>query len=157
MSIFKTTDYINFKMENKPDWICHLVMYGKCAISGEIETSPVNQYLCDCHTHGVTKYGDYELQVVVKLPREIIGYLLNTVGAMIRAGAKLQDGDYIENLINDYSVLILKNADIDGKGILRIVLPDAQGRFPKDTGCDLPYSLQGLSTYIITNGFEKCN
>lgn len=157
MSIHKTTDYINFKEKINPDWICHLVMYGSCCDYGDSNVSPVNPYLCDCHTHGLEKYGGKELQLVVKLPQNMIGYLLNVVGAMVRAGAELKDGDYIDRLLEGCSVLIVKNEDSSGKEILRIVVPDAKGRFPKDEGCEQPYSLQGLSTHIIANGFKGYN
>lgn len=157
MAVHKTTDYINFNERLNPDWICHLVMVGSCDGCGNSEYSPLSPYLCDCHTHGLEKYGSKELQLVVKMQQNMIGYLLNTVGAMIRAGAELKDGDYIDCLLEGYLVLITKNEDSSGKEILRIVVPDVKGLFPKDEGCDTPYSLQGLSTYMINNGFSGYN
>ena len=64
-------------MDQKIDWLIHLVANGACDECGEVETDFL-PYMCNAHTHGLERYGHLDFQMVLFLPTEEIGRILNT-------------------------------------------------------------------------------
>ncbi len=45
-------------MDQKIDWLIHLVANGACDECGEVETDFL-PYMCNAHTHGLERYGHF--------------------------------------------------------------------------------------------------
>lgn len=125
----------------KIDWIIHLVANGvKCSECNETENGFLPN-MCDAHTHGMDKYGHQEFQIVLMIGAELICYILNALGLRVQAGESFKDGDSVAEIIRDYNIRI-KEVEVDGKKLLRVILPDAQGCFPEDVHCAEYYNQQ---------------
>lgn len=138
------------------DWIIHIVANGiRCQDCGKIEY-PFPQYICNAHTHGMAKYGHPDFQLVIHMPPQDMGYVLNTMGLRAQAGERFQSGDLVEGIFLDCSVR-LDEVEESGRKVLRVIIPDSQNRFPEDTNCDYPYSFQLIPTDELRHrtGFES--
>jgi hypothetical protein len=107
-----------------------------------------------CYTIGLHELGHPEL-LVFGLDQGTSAKILNTVGARIRDGERLRDGDVLtlagespllvtaRTVPNPGEILFSANRhyhrpDEDSVPALQLVWPDAHGRFPWDTGYELP-------------------
>jgi len=147
-------DYLGEECKEKPDWMVHMVLMESCDYCEQKDVSKLHKHMCNIHTHGLEKYDSLELQLVLKLPTNLIGYLINTVGLAIRYGMKLHDGDEINHLIKNFVIKVKEIEDDDEVKVLRLILPDASGKFPEDEECIEPYSLQYYPTSVIYNGLN---
>ena len=131
----------------KPEWAIEVMTVCEdCKRAGE---EPVfYDYMLDAHTVGLERFGAKELQVVMALPQELIGYTLNSVGLRIRdEGLKLKDGDTIDGLFeNNVCVKVFETADADGKTIHRLIFPDSEMKFPEESR-EYPYYMQHEGPY----------
>ena len=127
------------------DWIIHIVANGmRCQDCGKIE-NPFPQYICNAHTHGMAKYGHQDFQLVIHMPPQEMGYVLNTLGLRVQAGERYQSGDLVDGIFEDCSIR-LDEVEECGRKVLRVIIPDSQNRFPEDPECDYPYSFQLIPT-----------
>ena len=143
-------------MKPKLDWVIHLVKNGvACACCGEVENGFV-QYACNSHTHGMAKYNHPDFQLVLSLPDEEIGRILNTLGLHVQAGERFHNGDLVEGIYLDCPVRLQEFEECD-RTILRVVIPDKHNRFPEDTNCEYPYTLQIFDTEFLSRkgGFSQ--
>ena len=143
-------------MKPKLDWIIHLVKNGvACACCGERENGFV-EYACNCHTHGMERYNHPDFQLVLSLPDEEIGRILNTLGLRVQDGERFHNGDLVEGIYLDCPVRLQEFAECD-RTILRVVIPDKHNRFPEDTNCEYPYTLQIFDTEFLSRkgGFSQ--
>lgn len=70
----------------KIDWIIHCCANGVvCDGYNKVETGFL-QYACNAHTHGMERYHHMDFQMVLFLPLEEIGRILNTLGLRVQAG-----------------------------------------------------------------------
>lgn len=126
----------------KIDWIIHFVVNGaECDCCGKTENS-FPEFLCNTHTHGLEKYGHLDFQVVLAMPPELIGHLLNDLGLRVQAGEKFKDGDVIDDLLANGYLVRLIEVEETGRKVLRLLLPDGNNRFPGDKECRYPYNRQ---------------
>ena len=136
----------------KLNWIIEIVGNGvACARCGKIEDS-FPEYICNAHTHGLEKYHHPNFQMVLHLSDSDIGYILNTLGLRVQAGERFQSGDLVEGIFEDCPVR-LDSFEESGREVLRVIIPDAENRFPEDPDCAYPYSYQLLPT----NTLELCD
>ena len=143
-------------MKPKLDWVIHLVKNGvACACCGEVENGFV-QYACNSHTHGMAKYNHSDFQLVLSLPDNEIGRILNTLGLRVQAGERFHNGDLVEGIYLDCPVRLQEFEECD-RTVLRVVIPDKQNRFPEDTNCEYPYTLQIFDTEFLSckGGFSQ--
>lgn len=143
-------------MKPELNWIIHLVKNGvACACCGEVENGFV-QYACNCHTHGMAQYGHPDFQMVLNCSDQEIGRILNTLGLRVQAGERFHNGDLVEGIFLDCSVR-LQEFDEGGRTVLRVVIPDGKNRFPEDTNCEYPYTLQIFDTEFLSRkgGFSQ--
>ena len=131
-------------MDQKIDWVIHLVANGACDECGEIETGFL-PYMCNAHTHGLERYGHLDFQMVLFLPTEEIGRILNTLGLRVQSGERFQSGDMVSGIYEDCDVR-LDEYEETGRKVLRVIIPDANNIFPEEGDCMLPYCLQFLKT-----------
>ena len=127
------------------DWIIHIVANGmRCQDCGKIE-NPFPQYICNVHTHGMAKYGHLDFQLVIHMPPQDMGYVLNMLGLRVQAGERFQAGDLVEGIFIDCPVRLYECEEC-GRKVLRVIIPDSQNRFPEEPNCDYPYSFQLIPT-----------
>ena len=131
-------------MDQKIDWVIHLVANGACDECGEIETGFL-PYMCNAHTHGLERYGHLDFQMVLFLPTEEIGRILNTLGLRVQSGERFRSGDMVSGIYEDCDVR-LDEYEETGRKVLRVIIPDANNIFPEEGDCMLPYCLQLLKT-----------
>lgn len=131
-------------MDQKIDWVIHLVANGACDECGEIETGFL-PYMCNAHTHGLERYGHLDFQMVLFLPTEEIGRILNALGLSVQSGERFQSGDMVSGIYEDCDVR-LDEYEETGRKVLRVIIPDANNIFPEEGDCMLPYCLQFLKT-----------
>lgn len=131
-------------MKQKIDWIIHMVANGACGECGGVETSFL-PYMCNAHTHGMERYGHMEFQMVLALPPQEIGRILNTLGLRVQSGECFRPGDMVSGIYEDCSVR-LDEYEETGRRVLRVIIPDADNIFPEDKFCKAPYCLQLLNT-----------
>lgn len=116
----------------KIDWIIHLCCNGaECAECGDVENGFL-PYLCNAHTHGMEKYHHMDFQMVLNLPPQEIGRILNTFGLMVQSGCRFHDGEYVLGIYEDCSVRLMEFAEC-GRKVLRIVLPDSHNIYPESS------------------------
>lgn len=137
---------MRIKMEqqsDKIDWVIILEANDcSCDICGRREKNFIKGY-CNATTDGMFRYKHPEFQLVLQLEYKLLLYTLNTLGLMVKAGRKFQDGDLVDELFEGYQVK-LKGIEDGGKQVLRVIIPDPDHRFPDDPLCQLEYSYQAL-------------
>lgn len=131
-------------MKDKIDWIIHLVASVACGVCGE-EKNNFIPFACNAHTHGMEKYGHRDFQVVLALPDQEIGRILNEMGLRVQKGERFTPGTYVSGIYEDCDVR-LDEFQETGRTVLRVVIPDQNCRFPEDERCKVPYRLQNMDT-----------
>ena len=75
----------------KVNWIIHLVNDVYCDMC-ENSMDEFLPYACNAHTHGMQQYQHPDFQLVLMLPPEEIGRILNTLGMRVQRGESFHDG-----------------------------------------------------------------
>lgn len=97
--------------------------------------------LANIHTHGLVENLHHtDLQIVLKLDEETAGTLLHSIIENIKGGYTYYEGRS-NKVIEDLEVEFKKFKE-DGRDVLRLIIPDQDGRFPNEEGCSEPYSKQ---------------
>lgn len=131
------------QQKNKIDWIITLEANDcSCRICGRKENKFIDGF-CNAKTEGMYKYNHPEFQLVICMEYKMILYTLNNLGLMVQSGRKFKDGDLVDELFEGYQVQ-LKEVKEDGEQLLRILIPDANHKFPNDSDCQQIYSYQAL-------------
>ena len=93
------------------------------------------------------EFNHKNFQVVLDVGDEIACYIINSLCERVRdgqtQGASMGSGDIITGIYSQYP-LKLAQAWEGGRQVLRVLLPDDEGRFPGEKGCMAPYSDQLL-------------
>ena len=131
-------------MNTKIDWVIHCCANGICDACGKKETGFL-PYLCNAHTHGMEKYGNMDFQLVLFLPYEEIGRILNTLGLRVQAGERFRTGDFVSGIYEDCEIR-LDEYEETGRKVLRVIIPDKHNIFPEDERCMEVYRNQLLET-----------
>ena len=139
-------------MKRKTDWIIHLVANGACDACGKKEKGFLPN-LCNAHTHGMEKYAHPDFQLVLSLPIQEIGRILNELGFRVRAGERFKPGDMVSGIYEDCHVR-LDEFEESGRKVLRVIIPDTRNRFPEEEQCGDMYRLQLLKTAELHRGGE---
>lgn len=97
--------------------------------------------VANIHTHGLAENLNHiDLQIVLKLDEDLVQMLLNTIIDNIAEGYKYREGR--SNQVIDSIEVEFKLFEESDRKVLRVILPDEQGRFPNDEGCQEPYNKQ---------------
>lgn len=129
----------------KIDWIIHCCANGVvCEECKKVETGFL-QYACNAHTHGMERYHHMDFQMVLYLPFEEIGRILNTLGLRVQADEQFHDGDLVSGIYEDCDIR-LDEYEETGRRVLRVVIPDKYNVFPEEEDCMPVYRLQMLDT-----------
>lgn len=128
----------------KIDWIIHCCANGACDNCGTVEHGFI-PYTCNAHTHGMEKYNHMDFQMVIFLPLEEIGRILNTLGLRVQSGECFKSGDMVSGIYEDCNIR-LDAFEETGRTVLRVMIPDKYNIFPEDERCMPVYRLQLLET-----------
>lgn len=128
--IYVVYDSSNDKDANIMDWTIHAV------------NDPDNDRQSNIHTHGMVQYDHPDIQLSLYIDPFSGGQILNLIGEMIFNGRKFQDGDYIEDVFQTKAPVYIMNAEETGRGVLRVIIPDDNGYYPWDKGCNPVYKNQ---------------
>ena len=82
--------------------------------------------------------------------------ILNTFGLWVQAGRRFHNGELVEGIYLDCPVR-LQEFEETGRTVFRVVIPDKHNRFPEDTNCEYPYTLQIFDTEFLSRkgGFSQ--
>jgi len=95
--------------------------------------SDVPQGFVNAHTHGLEEsWGHYDLQVVIPLDQRTVNGVLQSAVDLVKAGTKIVPGEDYEKIIKNYKVRFAWAKESDRR-VLRMILPDAQGRISPHT------------------------
>lgn len=126
-------------------WEIYYVNDDYCESCGKIakENKGFLELMCDAHTYGLSEYDHDELQMVLDLPKKMIAYILNSIGMRIAAGERFEPGQDITDILGTPlgKPVAIKIIRLE-KGILRLMIPDPEYRYPGDEGCTYPYNMQ---------------
>lgn len=130
---------LRLKSDSKTEctWIIHRVHDGKHKIY------PKN--FCNIHSHGMEVYNHKNFQVVLDVGDEIACYIINSLCERVREGhtqgVSMGSGDVITGIYSQFPLKLVQASE-GGRSVLRVLLPDDEGRFPGEKGCMAPYSDQ---------------
>ncbi len=103
----------------------------------EVMDGPIS----NIHTHGLAENLNHaDLQIVLKLEEEMAAMLFETIISNIADGYKYKVGrstNVIEGIEVEFKVF-----EEGSRKVLRLILPDSEGRFPDHEGCEAPYKHQ---------------
>lgn len=97
------------------------------------------------HTHGLeqSQGGHYDLEITLPVSGEDAAEVISNVVDKIKKGKEFRDGDIESGILVGYDVKFVKRKE-SGRDILRILLPDRDGRYPEHADCDPRFSEQDL-------------
>ena len=94
------------------------------------------------HTHGFRKSWDHpDFQIIIPIPPKVGHSLFWDLVDRVKAGEKFKDGDEVDELVRNFPVRLV-TARETGRDVLRIIIPDKDGRFPGDAGVSELFSQQ---------------
>ena len=128
----------------KIDWIIHCCNGAACSECRTVETGFIS-HTCNAHTHGMEKYHHMDFQMVLFLPFEEIGRILNTLGLRVQAGEWFQSGDMVSGIYEDCDIRPDAYEET-ARTVLSVMIPDKYNIFPEDEQCMPVYRLQLLKT-----------
>ena len=126
---------------NSMKWLVIASMNGqRCVYCGKL----MNEFktgTCWFTTCGLVQFGHPELEMVVQLLPEYMLAVLNAFGKLVQDGKKLKSGEVVR-FEGVEELFHLKEFEVDGKKVLRVIVSDPKGRYPEDEGCEYPFSMQ---------------
>lgn len=129
------------------DWVIHYVQGHDCEICGKHNENPIGfTGFANIHTHGLNEHNHKELCIPLDIGFKLSETILNQCGIRI----KLEHKKYVPG--KDYSViqnLPVLFYEFDDSDTLYMIMPDPNGKFPEDDGCEFPYNKQILYAKII--------
>jgi hypothetical protein len=98
-------------------WCCHVVPDDRDSPTG-----------FNAHTHGLEdSYGHPDFEIVLPLPFAVAHQILINLVAEVKAGRQFKAGDLASQIIRGFN-LGLALAVEGGREVLRVVIPDPEGR-----------------------------
>lgn len=92
----------------------------------------------NAHTHGIAHHPDLQIvfaQAIIN--PQLLMNIFQSVVDLIHKGQTFKDGDTSDDVMHDLTVKFVDAKDGD-RDVLRLILPDKQNRFERDT-MDHPY------------------
>ena len=101
-----------------------------------------DEMLWSHHTHGVKEsFNHMDLEIVLPINPNIANSVLHGMVESIKEGESFEDKTISDRVIRDYNVQLVKVTD-GKRDLLRVILPDENGRFPSDDDCAEVYKNQ---------------
>lgn len=124
------------ELMQKHGWIIHSVF--------ETEKNEFSG-MANTHTHGLSKtFSHPDFQMVLPIDPKITQQLFNILVELVKNGETFEEGKDYENVIENFSVQF-KEFREDNRKVLRMILPDENGKMPNDIECDALYKKQYLT------------
>lgn len=100
------------------------------------------EVLWNHHTHGLKEnFNHKDFQIVLPIAPEIVGEVFHGMVYSIKEGENFENISISDKVIENYNVQLVNVKEGD-RELIRIILPDVQGRFPRDKDCDDIYKNQ---------------
>ena len=88
--------------------------------------------LIDVHTHGLVEtHNHIDLQIVLPIDPKISHSVISSAVSKIEKGETFEDGQIAEGIIKNFPVKFIE-AEESGRKVLRIILPDPEGKIEQD-------------------------
>ena len=101
-----------------------------------------DEILWSHHTHGVKEsFNHMDLEIVLPINPNIASSVLHGMVESIKEGESFEDKTISDRVIRNYNVQLVKVTD-GKRDLLRVILPDENGRFPSDDDCAEVYKNQ---------------
>ena len=114
------------------EWIIHYVNDKICACCNpehsHIYEAPTK---INAHTHGLWQYNHFDFQIVLPLPLNTVGGILNDLSERVQKGEKMSPGMILANIIFNFDITFRKATE-EGREVLRVILPDQEGNLAED-------------------------
>ncbi len=123
------------------DWTIHLDANVICYDDAGEDKIIFPAHICNAHTHGMSQYGHMDFQMVILAPAQVIAYVLNTLCSRVRNGEFFNPGDTVDDIFLDFPVRLDLFTE-SNRSVLRVIIPDRQGRLPESQYCEYPHSFQ---------------
>jgi hypothetical protein len=102
------------------------------------------------HTHGMLEnYGHLDLEIKLPIPQEVACGVLNGMAESVKDGESFEDKLISDKVLVGYDVQLVRVND-GTRDLIRVIIPDKNGKFPGDAGCMEGYSNQ-LDDYMQSN------
>ena len=121
------------RMMNEHGWIVHYVF--------ETEEDSLNG-LANIHTHGLAEnFGHPDIQLVLPIAPETIHPVLHGIVHDIKNGKVFHANERSSEVLQGMDVYFAPYTEHD-REVLRLMLPDPNGRLPFEEGCEEIYARQ---------------
>lgn len=98
--------------------------------------------LANIHTHGLKEnFNHPDIQVVMPIASETVHPVLVGLVEDIKRGETFKENERSSKVLRGMDVYFAPFKE-NGRDVLRLILPDPQGRLPLDDGCDEIYKQQ---------------
>jgi hypothetical protein len=109
---------------------------------------------CSIHTHGVLElYKHLDLEIKLPLPQNVAMGVLNGMVESIKKGVSFENKLISDEVLKGYDVQLVRVND-GSRELIRVIIPDENGKFPGDKDCKDVYKNQ-LDDYIKNNKILK--
>lgn len=104
--------------------------------------SSEEEILWSHHTHGLKEnFNHMDLEIVLPVNPNIAGAVIHGMVELIKEGESFENKLISDKVIRDYDVQLVKTKE-GKREVLRIILPDKNGKFPSDEDCEDIYKNQ---------------
>lgn len=94
-----------------------------------------DEILWSHHTHGLKEnFNHMDLEIVLPINPNVVGGIFHSMVKQIKEGESFEDKLISNRVIQNYDVQLVKVND-GHRELLRIILPDVNGKFPSDEDC----------------------
>lgn len=98
--------------------------------------------LANIHTHGVKdSFGHADFQIVLPLQQQLAHSLLVDLVERVKRGEQIVPEKRYNDVIRDFDVYFVKKYE-GTRLVLRMILPDDEGKYPDEKGCKPIYNEQ---------------
>lgn len=121
------------EMMKKHGWIVHFVFETRdCEFDG----------MANIHTHGMAQnFNHPDLQIVLPIDPQTAHMLLIEIVEQVKQGRVFEANQRYGKIIKDFDILFIEAKEGE-RTVLRVILPDSQGKFPFDEDCEDVYDKQ---------------
>lgn len=83
------------------------------------------------HTHGLETYDHPDFQLIVPLPQQFAHSIVSDLANRVKNGERFSAEQNVDKVIKQWPVKLI-DAEESGRKVLRIVLPDPDGKLERD-------------------------
>lgn len=101
-----------------------------------------DEILWNHHTHGLKEcFNHTDLEIVLPIHPQMAGGIFHGMVNLIKKGESFENKIMSDKVIQNYNVQLFRVND-GTRDLIRIILPDENGKFPSDKGCADVYKNQ---------------